>query len=282
MFQIFIFILIISSIILVGMEIIPLITEKFKQFQFKKVNKAEAQLNNMYISVKRKRLLLFYTLSPLALGLAVFFLFNNLILAVLISLGGLIVPDIVIKKLAALRRGRFQNQLIDTLMLISSSIKAGLSLLQAIEVVAEETPAPISDEFGLILREHRMGITLEESLSHLTQRMPLNELRLIVNAILVAKETGGDLTKVISRLCTTIRDNRKLKDTMLTLTLQGKLQGMIMSCLPFLFAAWVISFNREHFSIMFNSETGRTLLIAAIVLQAVGLILIRRFSTIKI
>lgn len=282
MFIMSIFILIIASVILLGMEVIPWATEKFKKFQFKKVNKAESQLNNMYISVKRKRLLLFYTFTPLALGLAVFSIFNNFILAVLVLLGSIIVPDLIIRKLVVLRKGRFQSQLIDTLMLISSSLKAGLSLLQAIEVVAEETPPPISDEFGLILREHRMGITFEESLSHLAQRMPLNELRLIVNAILVAKETGGDLTKVLSRLCTTIRDNRKLKDVMITLTLQGKLQGMIMSVLPFLFTAWVISFNREHFSIMFNSELGRTLLIVAIVLEAVGLILIRKFSTIKI
>ena len=282
MFLGIIFLLIIVSVLLLGLEFIPWFLEIFKKIQLKKVNRAEVKLNNMYISVQRERLLFFYTLTPLILGLAAFFILHNFIVTIIACLAGFALPNLVIKNLEARRRGRFQNQLVDTLMLISSSLKAGLSLLQAIEVVAEEARPPIADEFGLMLREHKVGMTLEESFDSLTRRMPLNELKLIVNAIMVAKETGGDLTKILGRLCTTIRDNRKLKDQVLTLTLQGKLQGLIMSALPFLFAGWVLSFNRQHFSIMLNSDTGRALLIAAIVLQAVGIILLRKFSKVNI
>ena len=104
----------------------------------------------------------------------------------------------------------------------------------------------------------------------------------MVNSILVARETGGDLTKVFSRLSVTIRDNRKLKDSVKTLTLQGRLQGMIMSVLPILFISWVLTFNRQHFDIMLNSQIGRMLLFAALFLQVAGMILIRKFSTIKV
>ena len=88
--------------------------------------------------------------------------------------------------------------------------------------------------------------------------------------------------KVLSRLTTTIRDNRKLKDSIKTLTLQGRLQGIIMSALPFMFVWWVINFNKKHFDIMFQNDTGRMLLIAAVVLQIIGMFLIRKFSIIKI
>ena len=165
---------------------------------------------------------------------------------------------------------------------MSSSLKGGLSLLQALEVLIEEMPAPMAQEIGLVVRENKMGVSLEDSLKHLNKRMNMEELNLVINSILVARETGGELTKVFSRLTTTIRDNRKLKDSIKTLTMQGRMQGLIMSVLPFLFIFWVINFNREHFDIMLQSEIGRTLLFIAGILQIAGMFLIRKFSAIKI
>ena len=154
--------------------------------------------------------------------------------------------------------------------------------MQGFEVLVEEMPAPMSEEIGLVVRENKMGIPLEESLVRLNKKMNMEELGLIVNALLVSRETGGELTKVFSRLSVTIRDNRKLKDSIKTLTLQGRMQGAIMSFLPIVFVAWVLSTNKHHFDIMMNSDLGRMLLIAAVVLQIVGMILIKKFSTIKI
>jgi tight adherence protein B len=154
--------------------------------------------------------------------------------------------------------------------------------LQSLEVLAEEMPAPMSQEIGLVVRENKMGVLLEDSLGNLSKRMNIEELSLLVNSILVARETGGDLTKVFSRIATTIRDNRKLKDNIKTLTMQGRMQGMIMSVLPFLFIIWVLSFNRHHFDIMLQSDIGRMLLFIAAALQAIGMILIRKFSSLRI
>jgi tight adherence protein B len=143
-------------------------------------------------------------------------------------------------------------------------------------------PAPISQEFGLVVRENRMGIPLEECLSRLNKRMNIDELGLIIYALLVARETGGELPKVFSRLAITIRDNRKLKESIKTLTMQGRLQGMIMSFLPIVFAFWVLSVNKHHFDIMLNSDIGRMLLVGAVVLQIVGMFLVKKFSAINI
>lgn len=195
---------------------------------------------------------------------------------------GSILPALIIKTMENKRKEKFAGQLVDGLMVISSALKGGLSLLQAIEVLVEEMPAPISQEFGLILRENKIGLTLDESLRRLNDRLKLEELGLMINSVLVARETGGDLTKVFSRLATTIRDNRKLKENIRTLTLQGRLQGIIMSALPFIFVWWVMTFNKEHFDIMLGTEKGRMLLFVAAGLQAVGMVLIRKFSIIKI
>jgi tight adherence protein B len=267
---------------LIAQQIVPLIAERLHRMQAKKVSQAEKQLEEMFVVVKREKLFLYYTLSPLMLAGAIFFLFNQPFFALIGGVVGFILPAFIIKHMEHRRKQKFQNQLVDGLMMISSSLKGGLSLLQAIEVLAEEMPAPISQEFGLILRENKMGLTLDDSLKRLNARMNIEELGLMITSILVARETGGDLTKVFSRLSNTIRDNRKLRENMRTLTMQGRLQGMVMSVLPFLFIWWVLTFNRHHFDIMLSTDKGRSLLIIAIVLQITGLVLIRKFSRIRI
>jgi tight adherence protein B len=148
------------------------------------------------------------------------------------------------------------------------------------EFLTEEMPPPLNQEFSLVLRENKVGIPLEESLNRLNKRMKLEELELLVSSILVARETGGDLTKVFSRLANTMRDKRKLKDQITTLTLQGKIQGVVMSILPIAFILWVLAVNKHHFDIMLRSDVGRMLLLAAGLLQLTGMFLMAKFSKI--
>ena len=274
--------LIAASIILIGSQLIPIFLQRASNLQTQKVAEAEKQLDKMFFQVDRQKLFLWYTVTPLIMGVLGFLFLRSLGLALLISTISFIFPSLIIRNLKAKRRVNFQNQLSDGIMVLSSSLKGGLSLMQAMEVVVEEMPAPFSQEFGLVLRENKIGVPLEESLRHLHERLHFEELDLVINSILVSKETGGDLTKVLARLSVTLRDNRKLKESIKTLTLQGRLQGIIMSALPFLFVGWVLSFNRNHFDIMLSSEMGRVLLILAAVLQLVGIFLIHKFSKIDI
>lgn len=280
--QLIILVLSFTSVCLIAYQLIPSLINKLHRVQAKKVSQAEKQLEEMFVPVRREKLFLYFTLSPLILGGLALFLSNQTVLVLIAGAFGFILPAFIIRLMERQRKQKFLSQLVDGLMIISSSLKGGLSLLQAIEVLVEEMPAPISQEFGLILRENKIGVTLEDSLKRLNERLKLEELGLLINSVLVARETGGDLTKVFSRLSTTLRDNYKLKENIRTLTLQGRLQGMIMSMLPFIFIWWVLTFNRQHFDIMLNTEQGRVLLLIAGVLQVVGILLIRKFSTIRI
>ncbi len=271
-----------AVLLLVSKIFLPIFVERYGDAQTKQAGDAERRLEAMFFWVTKRNLFIMFVVSPVLVGAVTYAVFNNIVFAILGLIVGFILPNLVLTNLEARRKAAFENQMIDSIMILSSSLKSGLSLLQSLEVIAEEMPAPISQEFGLVVRENRMGITLEQSLLDLNKRMKIEELFLMVNSILVARETGGDLTKVLSRLVTTIRDNRKLKDSIKTLTLQGRLQGVIMSVLPFAFVAWVIAFNRHHFDIMFQSNEGRMLLILAVVLQAIGLVLIYMFSRIRI
>lgn len=281
--QIAIFGLIFGAVGLLGSQIIPIVIGIMHKAQEKRVRHTERQLDKMFIEIRQEKLFALYALSPVVTGIAAFVLIHNFAIAfIAAAFGGLGIPTIVLRSMSAQRKMRFNNQLLDGIMVLSSSLKGGLSLIQAIEVLVEEMPPPISQEFGLILRENKMGVTLEDSFERLNRRLKIEELSLLINSILVARETGGDLTKVLARLSNTIRDNKKLKDNVKTLTLQGRMQGIIMSFLPLLFIWWILTFNREHFDIMLKTDTGRTMLFVAAVLQVIGMFLIKKFSTVRI
>lgn len=271
------------SVYLAALVLIPVLDKKRKVWHLKKEQTIEKQLDMMfYYNKSPKEIMRLYYILPPILGTLGWVFSQSIIFLFLGAILGLFIPNFILKIRDSNRKRKFGIQLLDAIMILSSSLKGGLSLLQALEVLVEEMPAPISDEIGWVIKENKMGKALEESLKDLNKRMNIEELNLVINSILVARETGGDLIKVFSRLATTIRDNRKLKDNVRTLTLQGRLQGLIMSALPFLFIWWVLTFNRQHFDYMLKSETGRMLLLAAAVLQAVGMLLIRKFSTIKV
>lgn len=271
-----------TSVILLNQVLLSVPLRIYRQTQEKKAQEASKKLENLFLEVERKKITLIFVITPLLFAGTGFFFLQNPVGAIVGGVIGFVLPNIFIKVWEKGRRQKFEIQLLDSLLILSGSLKAGLSLLQSLEVLVEDTAPPLSQEFGLLLKEVKMGMSLEESLHRLNKRMPSEELTMLVSSILVAQETGGDITKVFSRLAVTMRNNRKLKDNVKTLTLQGKMQGIIMSILPFVFIFWVLTFNRQHFDIMLESEIGRTLLIIAAVLQVVGLFLIYKFSIIKI
>jgi len=274
-----------TAVILISLGAMPYIQDALASWRMKRDREITTQLDALFYEGRNRdlsKILKFYYALPVILGVTGLVVYQNLIGLFAGAIIGLFIPSLLLRMKDAQRRMKFDGQILNAIMIMSSSLKGGLSLLQALEVVAEEMPAPMSQEISLVVGENKMGVPLEEALKHLNNRMKLSELTLLINSILVAKGTGGDLTKVFSRLSTTIRDNRKLRDSIKTLTMQGRMQGIIMSALPFIFIWWVFTFNRNHFDIMLQSDTGRMLIFVGIFLQVVGMVLIRRFSTIRI
>jgi len=259
----------------------PLFVSLVDRWHQKRMAKLAPQLDRMWLEVPANRLVVINIFMPLILGIAGIVATNGVWGGVIGLFFGLAIPFLVVKFLETRRKNKFAAQLVDGIMSLSSSLRAGLSLIQAFEVLVEELPVPISQEFGLVLRENKMGVPLETSLAALNKRMEIEELELLIDAMLIARESGGDLTKVFSRLATTIRDRNKVKEHIKTLTLQGRFQGILMSALPIMFVMWVMTFNKHHFDIMLTSEIGRFLLILAAFLQVAGMYLIFIFSKIR-
>jgi len=210
------------------------------------------------------------------------FFFKNPVAAFLGAFLGFMVPSLWINLQQKQRRQKFNNQLIDALMLLTASLKAGLSLTQAFEELVEEMPPPISQEFDLVIKELNMGVSFEEAVMRLKKRMRSEDLDLIITAISIARETGGQLPAVFSKLVFTIKERQTLRGKVGALTIQAKLQGLIMSLLPVVFVVVVYKFNPEHFEYLLKDATGKMLLIYAVFSQIVGVFLIFKFSKVEI
>lgn len=282
LFLLIILFLVFASSTLTFYALFPLVEDKYGRLQRKKAQAASRVLEEMYIWVAQQKLILLFGLTPIILGVIFFGLFGNKLLILAGFIVGLGLPSIVLKQMERMRRKKFHSQLIDALISLSQSLKAGLSLLQALEVLVEEMPPPLSQEFSLIIKENKMGILLEDSFERLNKKMKLEDLNLLTTAILVARETGGSLTDIFIHLSDSIRNKNKIADQVKTLTTQARWQAVIMSFLPLVFAAFVFNINRNAFNIMWESDKGRLMLIWCVVSEIIGVFILRRLSRVEV
>lgn len=254
----------------------------FGSWKLSRQERIAPKLDKMFVNIPYQKFIFIDIVSPLIIGLLVFRLSGMPGAAVVSAFAGLAVSNLILNQMEKLRQAKFESQLVDGLMLLSGSLKAGLSLIQSFEALVEEMPAPISQEFGIVLRQNRMGIPLEDCLSRLKQRVPGEDLGMIISAILVARETGGDLTTIFSSLVVTIRERSRLFGRVKALCTQGNIQGKIMMGLPVVFGLGVSKLNPELIGVLTNDPSGRMLLIYAVVSEVIGIILITRFSKIEV
>ena len=224
-----------------------------------------------------------YFIAPFICSAAGFFLVqdDNLRLFGLIGgfIFGLLLPKLYANWILKQRKKQFDFQLIDALMIMSSSFRGGLSLVQSMEAVVEEMPDPIRHEFGIVLGENKMGISLDEAMNRMYKRMPSPSLQQMVSAILLSRETGGNLPVVFSRIVSTIRERRKIEENLNVLTVQGKLQALVMSGLPIGFFFLVQATNPKYFNVMMTTQMGQMLMAIAAGLWLIGTFLIIKISS---
>ena len=239
---------------------------------------ASSQLSEMFLTLPPRTVWLLYAFSPALVGVLAWLATGKVLAGCVGAVAGVALPKLILAQARRTYVKRFHGQLVDALLLLSSSLKAGLSMAQAFTVVVEEMPPPIAQEFGLVLKEIRMGVNLDEAMAHLKRRLPLDDLTLFITAVLVARETGGDITHVFRRLVETMRERKKLKERIKTLTFMARLQGIIMALLPVAFGFLVYQMDHQYFQFFFTDPMGRVMLAGVILLQCMGGLLFLRFS----
>ncbi|MFO1337608.1 MAG: type II secretion system F family protein [Burkholderiaceae bacterium] len=197
---------------------------------------ARVSLNDMFVFIDPGTLFRINVALFLLLPLLVWLATGAVFFAVVAAIAGAIFPRVAWVVLRNRRLGKLVLQLPDALTMMAGSMRAGASLQQALDMVVKENPAPISQEFSILLREQRLGLALEDSLRGMAQRLKVEDVELFVSAMSIAKEVGGNLSEVLDRLATTLRAKQVMEGKIKALTSQGKLQGIIVGMLPIFLA----------------------------------------------
>lgn len=202
--------------------------------------------------------------------------------SVLFMLVGIVLPRIWLSSAKKKKRSQFNNQLADALLVLANSLKSGFSLLQAMEMVSQEMPNPISDEFQITLREMTYGTDTESALVHLTERVGSDVLDLLVTAMLIQRQAGGNLAEVLINIQATIQGRLHIQQEIRTLTAQGRISGYIIAALPFGIAAILSLLNPNYLSLLFTSPIGWAMIAGGITSQGIGFLIIRKIITVEI
>jgi len=252
------------------------------RFHKKKDKKLEIELMKADLPITVAELLVIKILSSSAFAFLAFAVFGNNIMVILVFAIIWNVPRFIIRKRKKDRIKIFDSQLNEGITIIANSLKAGYSFLQAVAVVAEETSDPFSKEFKKLLKEMSLGISEEDALRNLLSRMESEDLRLVINAILIQKDIGGNLSEILDNISETIRERQKIKNELKTLTAQGKLSGGILILMPVFLGIVIYLFNREYVMLLFTTTIGLGMVIGAVVSELFGLLLIKKIIHIDI
>lgn len=211
------------------------------------------------------------------------FMFNqNLVSLIAAGLIGFAAPVIFLRLKKQQKVTKFNGQIGDALVLISNSLKAGYGFLQAMDMVAREMNPPIQSEFARVIQEINLGITTEEALIHLTERVESQDLDLIVTAMLIQRQTGGNLSEILDNISHTIRERLRIKGEIKSLTAQGRLSGLIIGGLPVAIGLFLLVINPKYIMQLFTDPRGKFMIIYAIVAETIAILIIKKIIAIKI
>jgi tight adherence protein B len=240
----------------------------------------EEKLVRADIPLRGEEYLFLWLLSGLLPGLLGVLLNGRLASGVILSFIGLILPPLLVKRAEEKKIIKFNLQLVDALAILSNSLRASYSFHQSIELVSREMPAPLGKEFARTFREVNLGTPLEEALNNMGKRIASEDLQLIITAVLIQRQVGGNLAIILDNISETIRDRIRIQGEIRTLTAQGRISGLVIGCLPFIIVVILMLMNPKFLEPLFQSSMGIMLIIWGLVSEVIGIIFIRKITAI--
>ncbi len=253
---------------------------------------ASRQLSDLFLFIPARRIVeISWSLSILAFILFTFMLFDTkkpimtvigLAVGVVAGLGAFQIPNQVLIKLKEKRRRKFNEQLVEALGQMSNALKAGFSITQAFESVVQNSENPIAQEFEVFLQQQRVGVSFNDALASLDKRVGSEDLNLVCAAMDIARRTGGNLTEIFDKISETIRERMRIERRVMTLTAQGRMQGMIVGAMPFVVGVAMVFMRPEVMLPFLRTPQGMGAVAAVIILVTIGWLVIRKIIRIDV
>ncbi|HKT73555.1 MAG TPA: type II secretion system F family protein [Steroidobacteraceae bacterium] len=265
-----------------GMLLFRAAVAGFGAYQRRFTNMARTRLEEAFLFVDPGKYFALTVIGVLVVPAFLWFLTGNPVLALGSAIVIIFAPRIVLTLINKRRRLKIVAQLPDSLLMLASSLRAGTSLQIALDVAIRETPAPLSQELGVVVREQRLGLALEDALDTLAARLRMEEVDLVVAAMTIARDVGGNLAETLDQLAATLRAKATMEGKIRALTSQGKLQGLIVGLLPVFLMMVLSHMQHDAMAPLFNTWMGWGALAVITVLEVIGFVVIRKIVTIDV
>ncbi|WPB73489.1 type II secretion system F family protein [Archangium violaceum] len=273
--------LVTGSVFFFSLVIFTVLAKAYEQYQERYVVKSMNDLSDMFLFIDARQLLVLNIASMCLLGILTYIIFNP-ILCVVATIFGFFLPIILVKHYRKRRIKKFNVQLVDALQAMANAFKAGLTFPQAIEHVAREAQPPLAQEFGLFVKEVKLGVPLEEALINMGRRVGSDDLELVVVATNIARQLGGNMAEMFETISSVIRERFRLEGKIDALTAQGKLQGWVVAAMPAILGLVLNYMRPDLMQPMMDHWFGYILVTVIAIMEVLGVIIIRRIVNIDI
>jgi tight adherence protein B len=262
-----------------GLQLLSATTQAYRA-QF--TRQARVSLAELFIFIEPEKLFVFQVAGMAVCFFLALLVSGSLVPAVMTAVIAGFLPNLAFRVLRRRRLDRVLMQLPDALIALAGSLKAGASLVQALELTVQEESPPIGQELELLLRELRVGVPFDQALDNLAGRAPAQDVRLVTAGMKISREVGGNLADVLDRLADTTRRRLEMEGKIRALTSQGKLQGVVMTMLPLLLGVVLYQMEPVHMARLFTEPLGWLALLAVSVFIGLGYFFIRKIVNIDV
>jgi tight adherence protein B len=273
--------LVTGSVFFFSLVIFTILAKAYEQYQERYVVKSMNDLSDMFLFIDARQLLVLNIASMCLMGILSYIIFNP-IMCVGATIFGFFLPIMMVKHYRKRRIKRFNVQLVDALQAMANAFKAGLTFPQAIEHVAREAQPPLAQEFGLFVKEVKLGVPLEEALINMGRRVGSDDLELVVVATNIARQLGGNMAEMFETISGVIRERFRLEGKIDALTSQGKLQGWVVASMPAILGMVLNYMRPDLMEPMMDHWFGYLLVTAIAIMEILGIVIIRRIVNIDI
>lgn len=280
------------AVTLAALVVIDFVSDTSSSYRERYVKEAAVELDDVLLNIPPDRIFVlslaicclagFLAMALLGLGSSEWSWTKGLVLAVIAALLAFPAPRLYLRWRKRRRLLRFNEQLEDALTAMGSALKAGFSINQALDIIAQENRPPISFEFRLLVQEIRLGVSVDDALGKMVDRMQSDDLELVATAIITARQTGGELTVIFQRLSEMIRERLRIEGRLRALTAQGKLQASVIGAMPFLLMFMMSYAAPAMMDAFFSSMIGVALIVGASIIVIIGFFVIKKITTIDI
>jgi tight adherence protein B len=270
-----------GSVFFLCLVMFGIFTKAYEQYQERYITKSMNDLSDMFLFIDARQVMVL-NISMFFLSAILGYLLLNPIMAVVMAGVGFFAPMLLIRYYRKRRINRFNVQLVDALQAMANAFKAGLTFPQAIEHISKEAFPPLGQEFGLFVKEVKLGVPLEEALVNMGKRVGSQDLELVVVSTNIARQLGGNMAEMFETISATIRERFRLEGKIDAITSQGRMQGWIVAALPLVLGVVLNYMRPDLMEPMLDHWFGAVLVFAVALMEFLGVMIIRRIVAIDV